>query len=207
VFSYLEGKELGKAQCVCKNWMRLAEDHVLWEVLFGGLCDEDGAPLSWNTGMKEGVSWKQRYFISSRSIQSFVRDRWQAWLSLLQTHASHAMILGNEFHVHAISPNFKISIVDLDDIFKGVGVKGSFPVPRLLSIDGYNFTVLSSMHSTWTLGFWLVARDLKKNVALVIVRTKKLVLVSMRERCNFSEHIQLVQGTLKAAELLINYEF
>jgi len=206
IFSFLNGKELSVAQCVSKNWMRLCDDHMLWEALCGSLGDEEGCP--WKLcAHKEGISWKQRYFISSKSMNSLQRERWQEWLSLLRTNATSAAIFGNDFHVHAISPNFKIGIVELDDIFKGVGLKGSFPIPRILHIDRKSFTVLTSMHTTWTLGFWLVAMDLRNHTALVIVKTRRLVLLSIKERCHFVEQIQLVQSTLKAAEQLIGFDF
>jgi len=128
-------------------------------------------------------------------------------LIFLLESSTHAMILGHDFRVCAVSDFLKPSVVDLDDIFKGVGIKGSFPIPRVVHIGTKSFTVLSTMPHNWLLGFWIIARDLRSDTGLIIVKTRKLVLISIKERCDFYGQIQMVQGTLKAAELLLQEDY
>jgi len=132
---------------------------------------------------------------------------WRKWLDLMLETTTHAVILGHNFEVYAISDRIKPSVVDLDDIFKGIGVKGNFPIPRVVHLGSKSFTVLTSLPHNWSLGFWLIARDLRTDTGLVLVKTRKLVLISVKERCDFCGQIAMVQGTLRAAELLLSIDY
>lgn len=207
IFSYLDARDVTSLCCVSWRWKSMAEDISLWVSLCQNLSDEAGIPFRRDKiSSSKGVNWKSKFFVTSAEIIAEHTASWNLTLSQLTDTATYGLIADQQMHVIAMSPGFKIPVSDLDDIFKAVGVKGKYPIPRMINIGKGRFTVLAAPTIGMN-GLSIVARDIHTSTGLVIKKTKTLILVTLKERCYFMEHIAMLQNVHRIAEHLMAYEY